>query len=259
MPSPFPGMDPFLEEPDVWPAFQHHLLACLHSTLVPGLVSRYQAAVGTRRYGAETEDFLEIRQRSDGALITLIELVSPANKTSEAGRAAYLQQRRQALEAKANTVEIDLLMGGRPTLSYSREGLPKFHYVVTVTRSNAQERYEIYTATLQKRLPRFRLPLAADDRDTVLNLQAAFTRCFDVGGFAGHVDYRRELPDALDEDNRAWVEETLVSQGVLEPLAHEDIAVAAYHAWEQEGLPYGRDKDHWRLARAHLRKKGPTN
>ena len=43
MPSPFPGMDPYLEHPKLWPAFQHHLLACLYQNLLPGLVDRYRA------------------------------------------------------------------------------------------------------------------------------------------------------------------------------------------------------------------------
>ena len=48
MPSPFPGMDPYLEHPKLWPAFQHQLLACLYQILLPGLVDRYRARVGTR-------------------------------------------------------------------------------------------------------------------------------------------------------------------------------------------------------------------
>ena len=35
--------------------------------------------------------------------------------------------------------------------------------------------------TVQKRLPKFKLPLAADDRDALLDLQAAFARAYDLG------------------------------------------------------------------------------
>ena len=115
--------------------------------------------------------------------MTLVDVVSPANKTTAAGREAYLEKRRESTAApSANLVEIDLVLQGQPTLDYSRDGLPDWDYAVTVTRSTQPERYEIYTATLQKRLPRFRLPLAADDRDTVLDLHAAFTRVLRPGG-----------------------------------------------------------------------------
>src|SRR5262249_60819854 len=89
----------------------------------------------------------------------------------------------------ANLVEIDLVLQDRPTLDYSREGLGELDYFVTVVRGSRQDRYEVYAASLQKRLPRLRLPLAADDRDTVLDLQAAFTGCYQRGGYAGRIDY----------------------------------------------------------------------
>jgi Protein of unknown function (DUF4058) len=223
MPSPFPGMDPYLETAKLWPAFQHQLLACLYQILLPGLVDRYRARVGTRTYVSEmplftsvlreqyTEEFIEIRNRADGKLVTLLEVVCPANKTTPAGRQAYLDARQVAVAQKAGIVEIDLVMQGKPTLTYSRDGLPEYDFAVTVTRSNAPDRYEIYTATLQKRLPKFKLPLAADDRDALLDLQAAFARAYDLGTFANQVDYRNPPPPdvPLSDAYRAWTEELL--------------------------------------------------
>ena len=48
MPCPLPGMDPFLEDEKLWPAFQHQLVACLYQILLPGLVDRYRARIGQR-------------------------------------------------------------------------------------------------------------------------------------------------------------------------------------------------------------------
>ena len=69
------------------------------------------------------EEFIEVRNRSDGRLVTLIEVVSPANKTTTEGRAAYLEKRRDTAAQRAGIVEIDLVMQGNPTLSYSRRRL----------------------------------------------------------------------------------------------------------------------------------------
>ncbi|VTU00515.1 Uncharacterized protein OS=Chloroflexus aurantiacus (strain ATCC 29364 / DSM 637 / Y-400-fl) GN=Chy400_4122 PE=4 SV=1: DUF4058: DUF4058 [Gemmataceae bacterium] len=223
MPSPFPGMDPYLEHPKLWPAFQHQLLACLYQVLLPGLVDRYRARVGSRTYVSEmplftsvlreeyTEEFIEIRTRTDSRLVTLLEVVSPANKTTPAGRAVYLEKRKEAVAQRAAVVEVDLVMQGKPTLTYSRDGLPEFDHAVSVTRSGAADRYEIYTATIQKRLPKFKLPLAADDRDALLDLQAAFARAYDLGGFAAAVEYRSAPPAEvpLTAAQRAWVDELL--------------------------------------------------
>jgi hypothetical protein len=267
-------MDPYLEDPALWPEFHGRLVTALHRLLFSGLpVTRYESAVGRRLYAAGTaehrEDYLEIRERADRRLVTLLDVVSPANKTTDAGRqaylgqrraaregGAYLGQRRAAREGGANLVEIDLVLQGRPTLDYSREGLPKFHYAVTVTRAVQPERYEIYTASLQKRLPRFRLPLARDDRDAVLDLQVAFTRCFDEGGYLTRIDYCREPPVPLGEGDGRWLDATLTAGGLRQPRPpQEEVALAAYYAWEREGRPRGRDLEHWNDALAQLRRQ----
>jgi hypothetical protein len=217
-------MDPYLEDEALWPAFQHQLVLCLYQILLPGLVDRYRARVGQRHYVTEQalftsvvrdehhEDYIEIRQRNDGRLVTLVEVVSPANKMTAAGRSAYLDKRKEGKHANANLVELDLVLQGQPTLEYSRDGLPDWDYAVTVTRSTQPERYEIYTATLQKRLPRFRLPLAPDDRDTVLDLHTAFSRCYDQAGFGAKIDYTRDPPTSLAPEDRQWLNEVLRQQ-----------------------------------------------
>jgi hypothetical protein len=224
MPSPFPGMDPYLEDDALWPVFHHQIVMCLYQILLPGLVDRYRARVNQRHYVIEQalftsvireehhEDYIEIRHRADGRLITLVEVVSPPNKVTQAGRDAYLAKREEGKKAKANLVELDLVLQGQPTLEYSRDGLPDWDYAVTVTRATQPERYEIYTTTLQKKLPRFRLPLASDDRDTVLDLPSAFTRCYDQGGFAAKIDYGKEPSTPLNDEDRKWLQDVLKQQ-----------------------------------------------
>ncbi len=221
MASPFPGMDPYLEHADLWPAFHHQLITVLYQILLPGLVDRYRARVGYRRYTTEQalftsiiheehqEEFIEIRQRNEGRLITLLDVVSPANKTTSEGRQAYLDKRREGKASGANLVEIDLVVQGQPMLDYSRENMPDWDYAVTVTRATQPERYEVYTATIQKRLPRFRMPLAGDDRDTVVDLQVAFSRSYDGGTFAQKIDYLRDPVAPLEDADRQWLNELL--------------------------------------------------
>ena len=128
MPSPFPGMDPYLEDEKLWPEFHHALVAGLYQALLPNLVDRYRARVGQRHYVVEQalftsiirdehhEEFIEVRQRSDGRLVTLLDVVSPANKTLSAARSAYLTKRQEAKNCGASLVEIDLVLQGQPTL-----------------------------------------------------------------------------------------------------------------------------------------------
>jgi hypothetical protein len=217
-------MDPYLEDEPLWPVFHHQFVTCLYQIILPGLVDRYRARVAQRHYATEQplftsiireehhEEYIEIRHRSDGKLVTMIDVVSPANKLTEGGRRAYLEKRREGKTAGASLVEIDLVLQGQPLLDYSRDGLPDWDYAVTVTRAAQPERFEIYTSTLQKRLPRFRLPLTGDDRDTVVDLHTTFARSFDQGGFAAKIDYKRDPATPLNAEDRKWLDTYLKQQ-----------------------------------------------
>jgi len=219
-------MDPYLEDEKLWPGFQNQFVHCLYQILLPGLMDRYRARIAQRHYVTEQalftsvmreehhEPLIEIRQRTDGRLITFVDVVSPANKTLQGGREAYLAKRQEGRSASANLVEIDLVLQGQPLLDYAREGLPDWDFAVTVTRTNQPERYEIYTSTLAKRLPRFRLPLAAADRDTVVDLQAAFVRSFDQGDFAKQICYGRDPMTRLSDDQRRLLHHHLREQKI---------------------------------------------
>ncbi len=224
MASPFPGMDPYLECDALWLAFHHQMITSLYHVLLPSLENRYKARVVQRHYVLEqalftsivreehNEEFIEIRNRGASRLVTLIEVVSPANKSTCAGRDAYLAKRREGRASSANLVEIDLVLQGKPTLDFNREGLPDWDYAVTVTRTNQPDRFEIYKATLREHLPRFRLPLSADDRDTVLDLHAVFTRAYDQGSFAEQIDYGRDPATSVRDEDRQWLDELLRQQ-----------------------------------------------
>ena len=44
MPSPFPGMDPYLEDPFFWPDFHFAMIAAMRAQLNASLPDRYVAA-----------------------------------------------------------------------------------------------------------------------------------------------------------------------------------------------------------------------
>ena len=55
MPSPFPGMDPYIEDPGRWPDFHGRFIAAIVGTLQPLLRPKYVATGEERVYVAETE------------------------------------------------------------------------------------------------------------------------------------------------------------------------------------------------------------
>jgi hypothetical protein len=50
MPSPFPGMDPYLEHPELWPALHHWLIIEIARLLSPQLRPKYLVSVEVRMY-----------------------------------------------------------------------------------------------------------------------------------------------------------------------------------------------------------------
>jgi hypothetical protein len=213
-------MDPYLEASPNWPKFQRNLMACLGELLQPVLGERYRLRTATRTYTTEQvllvsvireeqrEEYLEIRHRATGRVVTIVDMVAPVNRTTPQGRKEYLTRREEVRRSRAHLVEMDLVIQGQSCLDLSSEGLPDWDYVVSVCRAQQPDRYEVYTTTLQKRLPRFRLPLASDDRDTVVDLQAVFTRCYEQC-FVSQIDYAKDPPILLDDSDQKWVHQLL--------------------------------------------------
>ena len=56
MPSPFPGMDPYLESPHLWPDVHHELISQIRTTLAPCLRPHYVARVELRSYFMDADD-----------------------------------------------------------------------------------------------------------------------------------------------------------------------------------------------------------
>jgi hypothetical protein len=50
MPSPFLGMDPYLEQPVFWSEFHNRLIVAIADAIVPSLLPRYYVGVETRTY-----------------------------------------------------------------------------------------------------------------------------------------------------------------------------------------------------------------
>ena len=113
------------------------------------------------------------------------------------------------LDSPAHLIEIDLLSAGLLTVALSEEGrasLPPHRYRVSVRRAPDRYRFEVYPLPLQQRLPRLRIPLREPDPDVGLDVQQVFTQCYDNGGYADLIDYRRPQSAALSPEEAAWLD-----------------------------------------------------
>ncbi len=69
MPSPFPGMDPYLEGRNTWPGLHHRLITAIGDALVPQVAPAYYVEVEERIYTVE-EERGKFVGRPDVAIIT---------------------------------------------------------------------------------------------------------------------------------------------------------------------------------------------
>lgn len=56
MPSPFPGLDPYLENPELWPEVHHRLITAIAIAIAPPVRPKYRVAIEKRIYLSEVED-----------------------------------------------------------------------------------------------------------------------------------------------------------------------------------------------------------
>jgi hypothetical protein len=163
--------------------------------------------------------FVEIRDASRGhKLVTLIEMVSPANKRPGADRRAYLRKQRDILESDASFVEIDLLRAGERLLpnaaleTYLRSLASPPAYLVLVNRAwqrvGGEMAYQIFTVSLRDVLPCIPIPLRTGEDEVILDLQWVFQQAYDRGPYhRGAVDYGVEPAPPLSADDTLWVQQ----------------------------------------------------
>jgi len=153
--------------------------------------------------------FLSIRDRQWHDVVAVIELLSPVNKKRGEGRNEYLVKRSNVFHTPAHLVEIDLLRGGErlPT----REPLEPADFYAFVCRTERLPQVEVYGWTLRQALPAIPVPLAGDDPDVLLDLQAAFTTTYERAGYDYALDYRRPVEPPLERPTAEWVRSILGS------------------------------------------------
>lgn len=256
MPSPFPGMDPYLEQPTFWSSFHSRLIIAIADAIEPQLGSQYYVEVETRTYQSDdsedglligipdaiifsnqsarsteeqpmagdgstatqprpervevpmpllvNERYLEVREIVTDEVITVIELLSPKNKRSGDGRTAYEKKRRAILGSATHLVELDLLRGGKPMAILGMRSTTA--YRILISRSHQRPAADLYSLTLQQKLPSFPIPLKPNEKEPLVPLQDIFNGVYDRARYSTRIDYRQPIPPpALSAVDREWV------------------------------------------------------
>ncbi len=223
MPSPFPGMDPYLEG-DLWTSVHHALAIRTMDQLAPILEPRYVALseryslfdTGQEEVEIATANFspdmaiaqasqlphyrVAIQDVASRRSVTVVEFLSPVSKRGE-GRTQYLRKRKRFLDSSTHLIEVDMLRKG--TRAPLEEEYAPGNYFIVVSRANKRLQAEVWPVFLSQPLPTIPLPLLKGDADVPLDMQQVMTALYDLGRFKYLIDYRKP-PDAPLKRHIVW-------------------------------------------------------
>ena len=247
-PSPIPGMDPWLEQPGIWNDLHASLITAIRDELAPLLRPRYSVVIEQRAYedfepaasyirpdasivhevaapyrvdeqitppvwvdvplGTSFDRYLEIRQPQNRQVITVLELLSPANKRPGRGRLEYEDKRTRILESITHIVEIDLLREGTP-MPMRAPPEARADYRILVSRASKRPRSELYPFGVRDRIPTFKIPLQKGDDEPILSLTPLLHAIYARAGYDLQIDYTTPPLPPLSADDQQWAETCL--------------------------------------------------
>ena len=244
MPTPFPGMDPYLEDPKLWPDVHNSLIAAIRDELAPryfvGLEERVYrfdptdsgkigvadvVVAGTERTASEsqvvpsrsgrnvlkvklptldtiTETYLKVWEVRTNRLVTLIEVLSPTNKISGAGRRSYLKKRANVLASRSHFIEIDLLRAGRP-MPLQRATIPT-DYRILLSRESVRPNADLHVSRLREPIPTIPLPLLPADQELQADLGRILHSLYERARYDLRLDYETFAVPPLSEADSDW-------------------------------------------------------
>ena len=182
MPSPFPGMDPYLEAPNLWPEVHSRLIIAIADSLAPTLLPHYYVAIEQRTYLSTPEEIL---------LIGIPDIVvSKGGDTS-------------ASEAEVSPVT---------TATLDRPGQPR--RVTLPETESIQERYlEIREAETHTVVTVLELLSSKNKRyGPVVDVKLLLDGIYDRAGYGIRVNYGAKLVPTLGKRDRQWLEATVRGQ-----------------------------------------------
>ena len=246
MPSPFPGMNPYLEQDDAWEDFHQRFITFAAGHIEAQVGSEYIVKIEQHLYlhersadqrrllghgdvsvarlpgdkaeggsaavldapvqvllpavDVEREAFLEIRDRRSRQVVTVVEMLSPANKRKGPDRDQYLAKRQLLLAGPTHFVEIDLLRGwDRMPI----ENLEPCDYCALVSTAENRPRAGLWPFRLRGSMPVIPIPLRGSAPAVTLELKRVLDYAYDQANYQKYI-YESDPQPPLNQEDAAW-------------------------------------------------------
>lgn len=147
--------------------------------------------------------WIEVRRSADRKVVTVIELLSPTNKSGK-GRQDYLRKRNALFQQPVHLVEIDLLIDGPrlPTITSPPTG----DCLAMVARVGRRPKADVYAWSNRRPLPTLPIPLSEPDPDVPLDLAAAYSLTYERSRIGRRLRHGQPLTLSLAASDRSWAE-----------------------------------------------------
>ncbi|NJL48188.1 MAG: DUF4058 family protein [Leptolyngbyaceae cyanobacterium SM2_5_2] len=250
MPFSFPGMNPYLERPDLWIEVHAWLIVELARTLNSVLQPKYRAAVEQRVYtdlllvGIPDVSVAYTKPAKQPEKVSTTTLNQPIKVTlpmPEEVRETYLEIRqidtgrvvtvievlspknkragegRNQYNAKRLKVLESLSHLVKIDLLRAETPLPmsgqvQSDYRILVSRAQNHPEAELYAFGLREPIPLFPLPLQAGDEEPIINLNLILQDVYIAAALDLVIDYTQQPKPALEEDDFRWMKTLLPGQ-----------------------------------------------
>jgi hypothetical protein len=200
MSSPFPGMNPYIEQDGLRFDFHARFLVSASESLGGPLPEPYFPLLMAHDVSYnDRRSYLAIRETLKQPPITVIEVIRWDVKQSGPLRDGYIEQRAKWVADGLNVVEIDLVRASPTLMEFD---LPPSDYVIA-SRPSRMSRIEVWPVRLRDRLPRVPVPLRAPSDRVALDIQQIVHDVYDASGYE-HYIYDGQPDPPLDTDDVRW-------------------------------------------------------
>ncbi len=240
----FPGMNPYLENPDLWTEVHFGLISVLARSLNTVITPKYRAAVEKRVYSdsllvsipdvsvAQRErELIQVRTSTE----TLSQPVLVTVPLTEEVQERYLEVREIGTGLVVTLLEVlspkNKRVGeGRTKYDAKRQailnstanlveidllrlGEPKpvsggiaSDYRILVSRSDQRPAAELYPFNLRDEIPRFLLPLEQNNEEPIVDLKQMLDQVYEEAALDLAIDYTRQPIPPVSEADFAWIQ-----------------------------------------------------
>ncbi|MBW4630390.1 MAG: DUF4058 family protein [Iphinoe sp. HA4291-MV1] len=248
----FPGMNPYLEQPDLWHQVHNRLIVAIADEITPQVAPKYRVSIEERVYSS-IEDSLLVgiadvavshRNSTTETTLTASRLVQPVKvkvpipeqvierflevKSTQTGVVVCVievlspknkrsKEGREAYESKRQKI-----LGSTTSLveiDLLRGGQPMpiqgnadTGYRILVSRGDKRPDADLYIFGLKDPIPAFGVPLRQQDPEPVVDLQRLLNEVYERARFDLAIDYSQPVKPPLSLEEVAWVTEILGQQ-----------------------------------------------